>query len=107
MLVLSQRSLAFDCHQITKFKLFTLLDRPDSTEIRRFINMMKCLIDLCTNYSSEFVLHMFISDHTVRPRIYISLLKFKLMILKFALTETFSANICNICITSIIYVVSF
>ena len=29
------------------------------------------------------------------------------MILKFALTETFSANICNVCITSIVYVLSF
>ena len=29
------------------------------------------------------------------------------MILKFALTETFSAKICNICITSIVYVLSF
>ena len=27
------------------------------------------------------------------------------MILTFALTETFSANICNICIASIVYVV--
>ena len=53
----------FDRHQITKFRLLTLLDRPDRTEIRCFINMMNCLIDLCSLYTihmiGQFLLHMF------------------------------------------------
>ena len=35
----------FDPH-VTKFKLFTFLDRRNSTEIRFFINMMNCLIQI-------------------------------------------------------------
>ena len=67
--------------------------------------MMKCSIDLCIDDSSvcASIVHV-ISYRYAQSSINISLLKFKLMILKFALTETFSANICNICITSMVYV---
>ena len=78
-----------------------MLDRPDSTEIRRYINMMKRLIDLCTHDSSVCASYVHIRLYQIS--IYISLSKFKSMILTFALTETFSANICNICIASIVY----
>ena len=56
-----------------------------------YVLIVLSLIDqklISVHMIARFVLHMFISDHTVRPRIafYISLLKFKLMILKFTLT---------------------
>ena len=63
---------------------------------------MKRLIDLCTHDSS--VCASYVHIRLYQNSIYISLLKFKSMILTFALTETFSANICNICIASIVYV---
>ena len=66
---------------------------------------MKRLIDLCTHDSS--VCASYVHIRLYQNSIYISLLKFKSMILTFALTETFSANICNICIASIFYSIRF
>ena len=61
-------AVAYFDHHVTKsrslkFKILNLLDRPDSTEIRSFINMMNCSINLCTHDSSVCAPYVLISSY--------------------------------------------
>ena len=72
------------------------------------MNMMNCLIDICTHYSSVFAPYVLIRSYgQVQNSIYISLLKFKLMILQFSLTETFSETLNKFKLTFVIQIVYY